>query len=197
MACASCGRNKRGDGYIEPKALDSPPFAAGDIMVYEPYNDMVRRFNNADDWQNDHHKLLLFFPETFTPVCKTEMGALNDWVGEFKKLNVDVFGATTDPIHSVKDWYEQEGVLTGSNYKVVSSYILTSRLGILNNGRSKRASVFITANGDVVVQEHFLKVGRSIAELHRMMYGYTTGSYCAEGWSNPSDGFLEHDDSKE
>jgi alkyl hydroperoxide reductase subunit AhpC len=190
LGCASCGKNKRGDGYIEPKALDAPPFAARDIMIYEPFNDAVRKFN-ADDWSGDRHKLLLFFPETFTPVCQTEMGALNQWVEEFDKLGVDVFGATTDPIHAVKDWYEQDDVLRGSNYRVISSYILTSRLGILNNGRSKRASVFITKEGDVVIQEHFLKVGRSIAELHRMMHGYTTGSYCSEGWISPEDGFLK------
>lgn len=196
MACASCGRNKKGNGYIEPKSLDIPPFSANDIQVYDPINNSTRRFQ-SEDFNPNRHKLFLFFPETFTPVCQTEMGNLNDWVDEFDKLGVDVFGATTDPIHAVKDWYEQEESLKGSKYKVISSYILATRLGITNGGRAKRASVFMTVQGDVVIQEHFLKVGRSIKELHRMMYGYTQDSYCAEGWEDPSDGFLNNDDSED
>lgn len=196
MACASCGRNKRGNGYIQPKSLDVPPFGANDIQVFEPQTNVVRRFS-PEDFDNGRHKLFLFFPETFTPVCKTEMGNLNDWIAEFDKLGVDVFGATTDPIHAVKDWYNEEETLKDSNYKVISSYILATRLGIVNGGRAKRASVFMTADGDVVIQEHFLKVGRSIKELHRMMYGYVQDSYCAEGWEDPSDGFLSNDDKKD
>jgi len=119
------------------------------------------------------------------------MGALNQWVDEFDKLDVDVFGATADPIHAVKDWFESEETLKNPKYKVLSSYILPDRLNIMNNGRSKRASVFITREGDVVVQEHFMKVGRNIKELHRMMHGYTTDSYCAESWEDPSNGFLD------
>lgn len=191
MACASCGRNKKGNGYIQPDALDTPPFRATDIMVLE--NSDIRKFN-SDDWSPDRHKLLLFFPETFTPVCETEMGALNDWVEEFDKLDVDVFGATADPIHAVKDWYETEESLKNPKYKVLSTYILPTRLNILNNGKVKRSSVFITKEKDLVIQEHFMKVGRSIKELHRMMYAYTTDSYCAEGWEDPSHGFLNTND---
>lgn len=193
MACASCGRNKKGHGYIEPKSKDIPPFSATDIQVFNPEDGTTRRFNESD-FASDRHRLFLFFPETFTPVCQTEMGNLNDWVAEFDKLGVDVYGATTDPIHAVKDWYTQEEILKDSKYKVISSYMLPSRLGITNGGKAKRASVFMTMEGDVVIQEHFLKVGRSIKELHRMMYGYVQDSYCAEGWQDPSDGFLSDDD---
>lgn len=185
--CASCGRNKKGNGYIEPKALNAPPMGATDIMVLD--SGEVRRFRELD-WSDNRHKLLLFFPETFTPVCQTEMGNLNDWVRAFDELGCDVFGATADPIHAVKDWYDEEEALKDPGYKVLSTYILPTRIGIMNNGKSKRASVFITREGDVVIQEHFMKVGRSLQELHRMMYAYTQDSYCAENWQNPSDGFL-------
>ncbi len=186
MACSAC-KSKRGEGYIEPNALDSPPFKATDIYVYE--SSEVRRFSSSD-WDNDRHKLVLFFPEVFTPVCESEMGVLNDWIEKFSEQNVDVFAATTDPIHAVKEWYETEESLKNPKYRVLSSYLLPARLRVLNGGRAKRASVFITKDGDVVVQEHFLKVGRSLKELHRMIYGYNTDSYCAEGWEDPTDGFL-------
>lgn len=196
MACASCNRNKKGNGYIEPKSLDIPPFGANDISVYDSSNGEVRKFNESD-FNLDRHRLFLFFPETFTPVCKTEMGNLNDWIDEFDKLGVDVFAATTDPAHAIKNWYEEEETLKNSKYKVLSTYILPARLGITNGGKAKRASVFMTAQGDVVIQEHFMKVGRSIKELHRMMYGYIQDSYCAEGWEDPSNGFLTDDDKED
>jgi alkyl hydroperoxide reductase subunit AhpC len=196
VPCASCGRNKKGNGYIQPKVFDMPPFSSNDIMVYEPQTGETRRYVESD-FPTDRHRLFLFFPETFTPVCATEMGNLNKWIDEFDKLGVDVFGATTDPIHAVKDWYQNEEALSGSKYKVLSTYMLASRLGITNGGRAKRASVFMMKEGDVVVQEHFMKVGRSLKELHRMAYGYVQDSYCAEGWEDPSEGFLDGVSSKE
>ncbi len=196
MACSACKRKIMGGGYIHPKALDTPPYGATDVMVYDPISQSTSRLQPTD-WRDDRHNLILFFPETFTPVGESEMGNLNDWVVEFDKLGCDVYAATTDPIHAVKDWYQSEDGLKGSTYPVLSSYILPQRIGIINSGRAKRASVFITTTGDVVVQEHFLKVGRNLKELHRTMYAYTQDSYCGEGWEDPSDGFLDARDSKE
>lgn len=189
MACASCNKNRKGEGYIQLRALETPPFGANDMQLYDAASGEVHRFGAAD-WAADRHKLLLFFPAVYTPVCQSEMGALNDWLPEFEALGCDVFAATADPIHAVKDWYENEPALADSKYRVISSYMLPSRLNVTDLGKAKRASVFMMANGDVVVQEHFLKVGRSLKELHRMLYAYTQDSYCAEGWEDPSDGFL-------
>jgi alkyl hydroperoxide reductase subunit AhpC len=196
MACASCGKNKKSGGYQEYRLLENPPFGATDLQVYDASTGEARRFEN-EDWPEDKHKLVLFFPATFTPVCETEMGNLNDWVEEFEKLGVVVYGATSDPVHAVKDWYENEEALQGSKYKVLSTYILPLRLNLLSEGRAKRASVFITKDGEVITQEHFMKVGRSLKELHRTFYGYVQDSYCAEGWEDPSDGFLSNDDTEE
>lgn len=195
MACSTCKRLKKGGGYITAKALETPPYGAADMMVYNPQERSTRRFAPSD-WQEERHKLILFFPETFTPVCQSEMGNLNDWVEEFDKLGCDIFAATSDPIHAVKDWYESEESLADSNYRVISSYILPQRLNLIDGGKAKRASVFMMKTGDVVIQEHFLKVGRSLKELHRMLYAYTQDSYCGEGWTDPSSGFLDADDSE-
>lgn len=197
MACANCAKNKAKARLQAPGLLESPPFGAVDIRIYDATDDMVRSLDPVMDWRKDRDKLLLFFPETFTPVCGSEMGALNDWVDEFAKLGMDVYGATTDPVEAVKDWYNGEEALRRSAYKVISSYILPTRLGVVNLNRAKRASVFIMRSGEVVVQEHFANVGRSLAELHRQAYAYSQDSYCGEGWKDPSDGFLKDDDGPE
>lgn len=163
------------------------PFNANDITVVT--DGEVRKFQESD-WDNDKHKLLVFIPEAFTPVCQTELGAINQWYDEFQKLNTELIVVCTDPAGMLLDWVREEPSLKDPKYKIFSSYLLPTRIGVSSNGRAKRASVFVTNENEIVIQEHFFKVGRSFAELHRMMYGFSTDSYCAEGWQSPSDGFL-------
>lgn len=192
MGCASCAQNK-GDHGPQVRVVTNNqqpyPLMANDIKVVE--NNEIARLNRDESWNRDKHILLIFIPETFTPVCETELGAINKWYDAFQELDCEIIAAGTDQAGSFVDWYSQEPLLANPRFRTFSSYLLPSRLGIIENGRVKRASVFITKDGEVVKQEHFNKVGRSFAELHRMMYGYTTDSYCAEGWKSPEDGFLE------
>lgn len=186
MACTKCDKQKSVQLRV---ASESPyPFMASDIQVVD--HGEARPFEEAD-WPVDKHVLLVVIPEAFTPVCETELGALNQWCDAFHELGCELIAVCTDPPAALIDWYASEPALAEPRYKVFSSYLLPSRLGIVSNGRAKRASVFVTQDGEIVKQEHFSKVGRSFAELHRMLYGYTTNSYCAEGWQSPEDGFLE------
>ena len=187
MACSTCANSSKAIQHSTNSSLNSPPYKADDIFVLE--DNKIRRFNSSD-WSKNRHKLLLFFPETFTPVCGSEMGSLNKWIPSFTSQDCDVFAVTTDPIHAVQDWYENEEALKDPNYRVLSSYLLTSRLGVMRNGKAKRSNVFISNTGEVVIQEYPSKVGRSFEELHRMIYAYNTGSFCAENWKSPEDGFL-------
>lgn len=188
MSCSGCGNKPKAMGYYKPLSLETPPFNASDIMVLDEQKE-IRKLN-TDDWKTNRHKLILFFPETHTPVCQSELGALPNWIEAFDEQNTDVFVATTDNINQIKDWYDSEEALSSVNYKSISSYLLPTRLNLLNNGRVKRASVFIFTDGNIVIQEHPMKVGRSLAELHRTIFAYNTDSFCSEGWTNPSDGFL-------
>lgn len=165
-------------------ASSPQPFMAADIQVVD--RGEVRKFQ-ASDWDNDKHKLLVQIPEAFTPVCETELGAMSKWYPEFQKLNCELIAVCTDPAPMLLDWQNSEPLLKDPLYKTFSSYMLPSRLGLLDNGRGKRASIFITAEGEVVKMEHFNKVGRSFKELHRMLYAYTQDTFCGEGWEDPTD----------
>src|SRR3954471_11239428 len=48
--------------------------------------------------------VLFFYPLDFTFVCPTEITALSDNYDEFKKLNTEVLGVSTDSIHSHRAW---------------------------------------------------------------------------------------------
>lgn len=192
MACSSCTKNRKSvNEGIVTSYLKPHPLRATDIAVID--SGEIRKFEPSD-WSNSNHKLLIIIPEAFTPVCQTELGSLNKWVEKFQDLGCEIIAVSSDPVLRLKEWFESEQALANPSYKIFSSYLLPSRLGLMENGRPKRSSVFIMSDGEVVKQEHFSKVGRSFAELHRMLYGYTTDSYCAEGWQSPEDGFLSIED---
>lgn len=187
MPCTSC--QESAEAKRAAKQQDAAlPMMANDIQVVD--HNQVRPFEQSD-WPADKHKLIIFYPETFTPVCASELGALNQWIPAFAELGCEVIAACTDPVQAIADWYIQEPLLAALKCLTFSSYLLPNRLGLVDHGRAKRASVFVMTDGEIVKQEHFGKVGRSFEELHRQMYGYTTDSYCAEGWQSPADGFLQ------
>jgi len=191
MACVNCRKQEqKGTGYYKLTALSYPPLNSTDVMAYDGQE--VRPLRE-EDWPQDRHKLLLFYPETNTPVCKSEMGALNEWLPFFDEQDCDVFSITADPIEMVKNFYDNDEDLKNFQYLALSSLVLPTRLNVMNGDRVKRASVFITKDGELLIQEHFMKVGRSLKELHRTIYAYNTDSYCGENWSDPSDGFLTND----
>lgn len=185
MACASCARKKKSDGYTHPEALQHPPFNANDIQLYD--NGAVRRLG-ASDWPEDRHKLVLFYPTIQSKLCDEE-GSLSDWTSEFSKLGCDLYIASTEQVHIIKDWLENEASLKELGVKAISSYLLPTRLDLMNNGQAMHASVFITKEAEVVVQHHFLNVGRSISALHKMLFAYVNGSSCAHGWQDPFNSF--------
>lgn len=212
MACSACNRNRqtkaaissstakasvaqeqnssyRDFASISRQDLLNPPYLANDIKVYQ--DGIMRGFIQSRDFPTDKHKLIIFYPKSNTPVCETEMGALEKWRPEFEKLGVHVLAATIDYVPTIKDWFSSEELLQDAKYPVLSSRLLPQRFGLLrSDGSLRRSSVFVMQNGEMVKMEHFDKVGRSLAELHRMAYAYTQDSYCAEGWKSPEDGFL-------
>lgn len=183
MTCKSCQEST--ESRAAARAQDAAlPLLASDLQVVAAGE--VRPFE-ASDWPADKHKLLIFYPEVFTPVCGSELGALNEWLSRFAELDCVVIAATSDPPEAVADWYRREELLNGLACLTFSSYLLPARLALVDRGRAKRASVFVTKDNEIVKQEHFSKVGRSLADLHRQLWAYTQGTYCGEGWTNPAD----------
>jgi alkyl hydroperoxide reductase subunit AhpC len=56
------------------------------------------------DWAVDSWIVLFSHPKDFTPVCTTELGAVGNLSGEFKKRNVKALALSVDPVESHKGW---------------------------------------------------------------------------------------------
>lgn len=166
------------------------PLGATDLKVVrrKPGNEArVHDFMPAAHWPADKHKLLIFYPESFTPVCESELHELPDWVEAFAELDIFVAAACVDAPERIAEWLNTEEKLLKADYPIFSSRQLPEQLQVLlQTGRSKRASVFLMSNGEVIRQEHFFKVSRSLAELHRMAWGFVKGEKHAETCRPPT-----------
>ena len=68
---------------------------------------------NLYDWAKDSWIVLFSHPKNFTPVCTTELGALQSHKGEFDKRNVKILGLSVDPVEDHGKWSEDIKDVTG------------------------------------------------------------------------------------
>ena len=69
--------------------------------------------------------VVYFYPLDFTFVCPTEIIAFSERIEEFKKINCEVVGVSTDSHFSHLAWIQQprkQGGLGGLKYPLVSDF---------------------------------------------------------------------------
>ena len=137
MACSTCGK-KQTDAYQNRDILKIPPINATDIMVFD---NTVRRFQNSD-WP-DGSKLFLCV-ESIQDEDIQQISSLLD-------ASIQTIILTNESILSVNE------KLSGRMlpFQVWSSYLLCSRLGVMQNGRTRKSAVLILADGDISVIQTF------------------------------------------
>ncbi|MET3292662.1 peroxiredoxin [Brevibacillus fluminis] len=134
--------------------------------------------------------VLFFYPLDFTFVCPTEIIALSDAIEDFKDLDAEVLGVSTDSVHSHKAWIntsrEQNG-LGGLHYPLASDNLQTvaKAYGVLdeNEGIAFRGLFIIDPEGVLKYQVVTdLNVGRSVDETLRVLQALQSGGLCAANW---------------
>ena len=68
---------------------------------------------NFYDWAGDSWVVLFSHPKNFTPVCTTELGALESVKNEFDKRKVKILGLSVDPVEDHKKWSQDILDVTG------------------------------------------------------------------------------------
>lgn len=129
--------------------------------------------------------VFFFYPEDFTYICPTEITGFSHHAAEFKKLNAEVFGCSTDSTHSHKAWAEREKwnlafpLLADPTRQTSADYdVLVEEKGI-----ALRGTFIIDPDGILrwaVISD--LNVGRSVAETLRALQALQTGELCGVEW---------------
>lgn len=130
--------------------------------------------------------VLFFYPLDFTFVCPTEITGFSKRYDEFKKLNAEVLGGSTDSVHSHKAWLKDLGEL---HYPLFSDLTRTmSRdYGVLleDKGIALRGTFIIDPDGVLrYALYHDLGIGRSVTETLRVLSALQTGELCPVEWTH-------------
>ncbi|MBU0612542.1 peroxiredoxin [Patescibacteria group bacterium] len=128
--------------------------------------------------------VLYFYPLDFTFVCPTEITAFSKRLKDFKKLNTEVLGCSTDSIHSHKAWLKDLGDL---GYPLLSdmTHEVSSKYGVLlaDEGVAQRGLFIIDPEGELRYQVvHDIDVGRNVDEVLRVLEALQSGGLCQVDW---------------
>ena len=143
--------------------------------------------------------VMLFYPFDFTFVCPTELIAFSDRINDFKQLNTEVLGVSTDSVYSHLAWTKlsrKEGGVGKLSYPLVSDFSksISREFGFLVedpndglNGAALRGLTVIDGKGVVKhVQINDAGVGRSVDEVLRLVQAFQFseehGEVCPANW---------------
>ncbi|HAZ64226.1 MAG TPA: thioredoxin peroxidase [Armatimonadetes bacterium] len=138
--------------------------------------------------------LLYFYPLDFTFVCPTEIGAINDAVPQFEKLNCQVIAASTDSVYSHLAWTERQPELRNMAHPMLGDTAHTVsrayRVLIEEEGIALRGSFFIDPDGVLQwININGKDTGRNVDELLRVLAALQSGGLTPCNWK-PGDATL-------
>ncbi len=142
--------------------------------------------------------VLFFYPHDFTFVCPTEIVALSESFKQFKALDAEIVGVSTDSTHVHKAWIERgldEGGIGHLNYPLASDVThevsRQYQVYVDEEGAAYRGLFIINPEGQVEYEVvHNLNVGRSVEEVLRVLQGIQAGGLCPVNW-HAGDALLE------
>ncbi|EXX87728.1 thioredoxin peroxidase [Paenibacillus darwinianus] len=134
--------------------------------------------------------VLFFYPLDFTFVCPTEITALSMAADEFKKLNTEILGVSTDSKHSHRAWINtpvNDNGLGELNFPLAADLTkkVASDYGVLieDEGIALRGLFIIDPEGELKYQVvNHNDVGRSVEETLRVLQALQSGGLCPMNW---------------
>ncbi|MGH8248994.1 MAG: peroxiredoxin [Gammaproteobacteria bacterium] len=171
-----------------PRAMvgkPAPNFEMPSTKNLKALNEAVKLSDYKGKWV-----VLLFYPLDFTFVCPTELTTFSDRFDEFKGLNVEVIGVSTDSVYSHRAWLEtprDKNGVQGLRYPLASDVTkkVARDYGVLieDKGIALRGLFIIDPEGILrYVVVHDLGIGRSAAETVRVIQALQTGGLCGAEW---------------
>jgi peroxiredoxin (alkyl hydroperoxide reductase subunit C) len=131
--------------------------------------------------------VLFFYPLDFTFVCPTEIAELGNRYSDFKDLDCEVIGVSTDSHFSHLAWRKHEPKLNSLPYPLLSDFTREVSRGyeILKEetGYALRGLYIIDPEGTLQYSVvHPESVGRNSEEVLRVLEALQTGELCPCNW---------------
>lgn len=163
----------------------APDFDMASTKNIQKLNEPVKLSDYRGKWV-----VLLFYPLDFTFVCPTELTAFSDRYDEFKGINAEVIGVSTDSVYSHRAWLQtprDKNGVEGLKYPLASDVTKTvaSDYGVLieDRGIALRGLFVIDPEGILRYKVvHDLNIGRSVEETLRVIQALQTGGLCQAEW---------------
>lgn len=128
--------------------------------------------------------VLFFYPRDFTFICPTEIRGFAKHLDDFKKLNTEILGASTDSEWSHKAWLERD--LPDVTFPIIAdtTHGIARAYDVLNaKGESERGLFIIDPEGTVrYIMVSAGSVGRSVKETLRVVEALQSGELCPLEW---------------
>lgn len=131
--------------------------------------------------------VLFFYPLDFTFVCPTEIAAFGAAYEDFRDLDAEVIGVSTDSKHSHLAWRRQEDKLKGLPFMLLAdnTKAVARAYNVLKEetGYALRGTFIIDPDGILqYMVVHNEDVGRSVEETKRVLEALQTGELCPCNW---------------
>lgn len=162
-------------------------FKANALMPNGEFKDVSLQDNmDAKKWT-----VLFFWPLDFTFVCPTEITALSQAYSKFTEAGAEIFGISTDSVHSHAAWTKlevKEGGIGKINFPLLqdTNHLISEKFGVLieDEGIALRGLFIISPEG---ILEHStinnLNVGRNVEETLRTLSALQSGGLCPINWN--------------
>ncbi|XP_072104649.1 peroxiredoxin-1-like [Mobula birostris] len=171
----------------------APDFTAKAVMPNGEFKDLTLSSYKGK------YVVVFFYPLDFTFVCPTEIIAFSDRADDFRKINCEIIGASTDSHFSHLAWINtprKQGGLGHMNVPLVAdlTHSISKDYGVLkeDEGISYRGLFIIDEKGilrQITIND--LPVGRSVDETLRLVQAFQFtdkhGEVCPAGWKPGSD----------
>ncbi|MGH7294541.1 MAG: peroxiredoxin [Polyangiaceae bacterium] len=164
--------------------------AAPDFALEGYFNGKFGEWKLADVLKSGKWAVLFTYPLDFTFVCPTEIRSFNEHYDQFREMNCEVFGISTDSKFSHKAWIEQDpgkGGLGALRFPLLSDTgrDFSEKYDVLIPGKgfTYRGVFVVDPQGKVRYQlVHDTGIGRSTDEIVRVVQALQSGELCPAGW---------------
>lgn len=157
--------------------MSAPAFSAEGL-----FGDEVKKVSLSD--YQGRWIILLFYPLDFSPLCPTEITAMDMAYEKFREMNTEILAISVDSTYTHRAWKKEIGNIKFGMLSDLTKEI-SQNYGILleNEGISLRGTFIIDPDG--IIRAATIcepSIGRSTDELLRLLQACQTGEICPADW---------------